>query len=305
MISSDSLQDVLAGERDHFRWFHASNPQNPALDELARTYHLHELAIEDCRAPGTRAKIDDYGDTLFVVANALSFDPAHYECSFAEINFFLKEDLVISVCEGQDGIVDQVKAAFASDERLAHPGRLFHRILDGIVDRYLPVLDTMEERIEDLEEKAIDHTSSRLLSEIFSLKRSLIEFRRVAISMRDLMSQLLRRPEPWLQSESPYFRDVFDHVLRAIEFTESYRDILTGILEVHLTAAANRTNDIVKVMTVFTTVALPILLITGYYGMNFDELPLLHHPHGGYIASVLMALLALGMMYLFRRIGWY
>ncbi len=305
MSAANSLQDALAGERDDFHWYHMDDPRSPALDELARTYHLHELAIEDCRTAGTRAKIDDYGETLFVVANVLHFDADRQECSFSEIDFFLRDNLVITVCDGSNAIVDHVKAAFASDARLANPARLFHHILDGVVDRYLPVLDSIEERIEVLEEKAIDRTSPKLLSEVFSLKRSLIEFRRVAISMRDLVSQLLRRNEPWLQSETLYFRDIYDHLLRSIEFMETYRDILTGVLEVHLTAAANRTNEIVKVMTIFATVTLPILLITGYYGMNFEHLPLLHNPSGGYIATGIMASLAIGMLYVFKRTGWF
>ena len=123
--------------------------------------------------------------------------------------------------------------------------------------------------------------------------------------MRDLLSQLLRRNEPWLQAENLYFRDISDHILRSIEFTESYRDILTGILEVHLTAAANRTNDIVKVMTAIATVTLPILLITGYYGMNFENLPMLHNPYGSYIATGIMGLLAIAMLVVFVKIGWY
>jgi len=305
MIASPTLQSALAGERNGFLWFHVEDPNSSVLDELARTYGLHELAIEDCRVPGTRAKLDDYGDTLFVVANVLHFDPDQCECNFTEIDFFLREKLVITVREGPDPVLDQVRASFVSDERLAHPGRLFHRILDGIVDRYLPVLDTIEERIERLEERAVDRTSSEFLSETFSLKRSLIEFRRVSISMRDLLSQLLRRNEPWLQAENLYFRDISDHILRSIEFTESYRDILTGILEVHLTAAANRTNDIVKVMTAIATVTLPILLITGYYGMNFENLPMLHNPYGSYIATGIMGLLAIAMLVVFVKIGWY
>jgi magnesium transporter len=305
MIASPTLQSALAGERNGFLWFHVEDPNSSVLDELARTYGLHELAIEDCRVPGTRAKLDDYGDTLFVVANVLHFDPDQCECNFTEIDFFLREKLVITVREGPDPVLDQVRASFGSDERLAHPGRLFHRILDGIVDRYLPVLDTIEERIERLEERAVDRTSSEFLSETFSLKRSLIEFRRVSISMRDLLSQLLRRNEPWLQAENLYFRDISDHILRSIEFTESYRDILTGILEVHLTAAANRTNDIVKVMTAIATVTLPILLITGYYGMNFENLPMLHNPYGSYIATGIMGLLAIAMLVVFVKIGWY
>ncbi len=279
-ILTQSAQSCLVGERDGFRWYHIDNPAGPALDELARTYNLHELAVEDCRVPGTRAKIDEYGETLFVVANVVQFDSAQDECSFTEMDFFLRENLLITVCDGANQFVDAVRAIFPSESKLVHPGRLFHRLLDAMVDRYLPVLDSIEERIEHLEEKAIEHTSTKLFTDIFSLKRSLIEFRRVTISMRDMLSQILRRNEQWLQSEALYFRDVYDHLMRALEFTETYRDILTGVLEVHLPAVANRTNDIVKVMTIFATVTLPILLITGYYGMNFENLPLLHNTYG-------------------------
>ncbi len=295
----------LVGEQNGFRWYHVDDPALPTLDELAKAYDLHELAVEDCRVPGTRAKIDEYGETLFVVANLVSFNAAQDECSFSEMDFFLRDKLLISVCDGPNPFVDAVRVVFPSEPKLANPGRLFHRLLDAMVDRYLPVLDSIEERIELLEDKAIEHTSTKLLTDIFTLKRSLIEFRRVTISMRDMLSQILRRHESWLQSEALYFRDVYDHLMRALEFTETYRDILTGVLEVHLTAAANRTNDIVKVMTIFATVTLPILLITGYYGMNFDNLPLLHNPHGVYIATGIMAALAAVLLYAFKRTGWF
>ncbi len=300
-----SAQACLVGEINGFRWYHIDDPAGPALDELARIYGLHELAIEDCRVPGTRAKIDEYGETLFVVTNVVHFDPTQDECAFTEMDFFLRDNLLISVSDGPNSFVDQVRAIFLAEPKIASPGKLFHRLLDVMVDRYLPVLDTIEERIEVLEQKAIEHTSTKLLSDIFTIKRSLIEFRRVTISMRDMLSQILHRNEPWLLSEGLYFRDVYDHLMRALEFTETYRDILTGVLEVHLTAAANRTNDIVKVMTLFATVTLPILLITGYYGMNFEHLPLLHNPYGGYIATGLMAALAAVLLYAFKKTGWF
>jgi magnesium transporter len=303
--ATSDVQSCLVGEQNGFRWYHVDKPAGPALDELARMYKLHELAVEDCRDPGTRAKIDEYGEILFIVANIVQFNPAEDQCSFAEMDFFLRENLLISVCDGTNPLVDAVRAVFPSEPKLANPGRLFHRMLDAMVDRYLPVLDSIEERIELLEEKAIEHTSTKLLTDVFSLKRSLIEFRRVTISMRDMLSQILRRNEPWLQAEGLYFRDVYDHLMRALEFTETYRDILTGVLEVHLTAAANRTNDIVKVMTIFATVTLPILLITGYYGMNFENLPLLHSPYGVYVATGGMVGLAVVLLYAFKKTGWF
>jgi magnesium transporter len=304
-VTPQDVQSCLYGEHSGFRWYHVDDPNSPHLDQLAQLFNLHELAIEDCRVPGTRAKIDEYGDTLFIVANLVKFDATIDECSFSEMDFFLRDKLLISVADGANSIVDQVRAIFPTQPKLAGPGRLFHRLLDAMVDRYLPVLDTIEDRIEILEDKAVEHTSTKLLKDIFTIKRSLIEFRRVTISMRDMLSQVLRRDEPWLRTEAVYFRDVYDHLMRALEFTETYRDILTGVLEVHLTAAANRTNDIVKVMTLFATITLPILLITGYYGMNFDNLPFAHNPNGIYIASGIMAALVAFLLYAFKRTGWF
>jgi magnesium transporter len=219
--------------------------------------------------------------------------------------FFITDNFLISVTAGANSFSDTVRAVFMSDPRLSSTARLLHRLIDGMVDRYLPILDSIEERIEVVEEKAIERASSKLLGEIFDLKRALIEFRRVAIGMRDMVSQLLRRGEPWLETEKLYFQDVYEHLLRALEFTETYRDILTGVLEIHLTAAANRTNDIVKVMTLCATVTLPILLITGYYGMNFDNLPLIHYKYGVLVATGMMSVLAAVLLLIFKKTGWY
>ncbi len=305
MTTRSAMQACLVGERDGYRWYHVDDVSGPALDELAKAYGLHELAVEDCRVPGTRAKIDQYGETLFIVANILKYEPTTIECSFTEMDFFANEKFLISVSDGPNPFAEAAKIVFADDPRLSSVGRLVHRLIDGMVDRYLPVLDTIEDRIEVVEEKAIEKTSSKLLGEIFDLKRALIEFRRVTSTMRDMMAQLLRRSEPWLASEELYFRDIYEHLLRALEFTETYRDILTGVLEVHLTAAANRTNDIVKVMTLCATVTLPILLITGYYGMNFENLPLLHYKFGVLVATGMMTVLAVVLLLIFKRTGWY
>lgn len=305
MTSGSAMQECFVGERDGYVWYHVTDPKGPALDELAKAYGLHELAVEDCRVPGTRAKIDQYGETLFVVANILSYSLDQLECTFTEMDFFANEKFLISVSEGPNAFADAAKAVFATDPRLSSSAKLLHRLIDGMVDRYLPVLDSIEDRIDVVEEKAIEHTSPKLLSEIFELKRALIEFRRVTSTMRDMVGQMLRRSEPWVASENLYFRDIYEHLLRALEFTETYRDILTGVLEVHLTAAANRTNDIVKVMTLCATVTLPILLITGYYGMNFDNLPFLHYKYGVLMATGMMTVLAVVLLLLFKRTGWY
>ncbi len=305
MKTNAAAAACLVGERAGFRWYHVEDVKGPALDELAQQFGLHELAIEDCRTERTRAKLEQYEDHIFLVANTIHFDPEKCQSWFGEMDFFVGKDFLISVHEGPSRTAQAVLPKFQADAKLAHPGRLLHAMLDVVVDRYLPVLDTIEARIESLEDEVHKGPSSRLLAEIFTLRRALVEFRRVATGMREVLNQLLRCAEPWLRSQHAYFRDIYDHVVRALDFVETYRDLLTGVLDVHLTAIANRTNDIVKVLTIYATLALPFLLITGYFGMNFADLPLLHRPHGALYVSAGMGVIALTMLWFFRRKGWF
>lgn len=304
--TAPAIASCLVGERNGFRWFHVDEPGSPVLDALAAEFKLHELAIEDCRNMRQRAKLEEYEGHLFFIINTLHFEREKNDCWFGELDVFVGKDFLISVYNGSSRTINAVKPKFEADLRLAHPGRLLMTLLDVAVDRYLPVLDTVEDGIEALEEAAYERPSAKLLSEIFALKRALIDFRRSASLMRDAVNQLLYRSEPWLQSQQPYLRNVYDHVVRALDFAETYRDILTGVLDVHLTATANRTNEIMKVLTIIATLGTPFLLITGFYGMNFEQnMPLLHNAYGVAIATGAMATMGVGMVWYFHRKGWF
>lgn len=295
----------LVSERGGFRWYHVEDVKGPALDELAAQFGLHELAIEDCRNRRQRAKLEDYDNHVFIVFNAIHFDAAKDECWFGELDFFVGKDFLISVREGPSRTFRAVLPKFQADPRLSHPGRLLQALLDFMVDQYLPVLDTVEERIESLEDQVIENPTPALLSEIFRLRRALIDFRRVAAATREVINQVLYRTEPWFRAQQPYFRNIYDHIVRALDFTETYRDILTGVLDVHLTATANRTNNIMKVLTIWATIAVPFILITGYFGMNFERLPLIHNPKGLHYLNAGLAVVGLVVLWLFKRRGWF
>ncbi len=294
----------LVGERAGFRWFHVEDTKGPALDALAAQFGLHELAIEDCRHIGQRAKVEEYEGHLFIVANAIHFDPDKSACWLGEVNFFVGKDFLISVREGPSRTFQSTHPKFKGDPRLAHPGRLLMTMLDFMVDQYLPVLDQIEDRIEALEEQVLENPSPALLAKIFDLRRALIDYRRAGLAMREVLNHLLNRTEPWYRTQQMYFRNIYDHVLRALDFVETYRDILNGVLDVHLSATANRTNDVMKVLTVFATLATPFLLVTSFYGMNFDHLPLLHHNRGPALISAAMFLISFVMLAYFRRKRW-
>jgi magnesium transporter len=301
---SPVLQDCLVAEKNGFRWFHVEDVRGPQLDELARLYGLHELAIEDCRNQRQRAKLEDFENHLFLIANNVHFEPEKEICWFGEIDFFVGKDFFISVHDGPSKSFRAVRPRLDADPRMAHPGRLLEAFLDWLVDQYLPVLDSIEDRIEVLETRVVTEQTPALLQEIFAVRRALLDFRRVAVTMREVISHILSRHEQWLRPRLPYFRNIYDHAVRAMDLVENYREILTGVLDVHLTATANRTNEIMKLLSVFATLATPFLIVTGFYGMNFEFMPFLHDPRGPLVVFVSMMGFMLAMLIYFRRRRW-
>lgn len=298
------LAPYLMGERNGFRWFHVEDVKGPALPALAAHLHLHELAVEDCRQTGTRAKLEDYGDHLFIVVNTIHFEPKDKFCWFGEFDIFVGKEFVVTSHHGPSRTVAMVRPRFDSTVKLAHPARLLHALLGVIVGRYMPVLDGIEENMDDLEERVYANASPEVLGELIRLRRALVEFRRICTTMREVAHLLLTRHEPWLRSHHAYFRDIYDQVLRSLDFVDTYREILTGIMEIHQTMIANRTNDVMKVLSIFATLATPFIVISGFYGMNFDSLPFARHPLGSLFATAVMLAIGLGMLWYFRRKKW-
>jgi len=303
VLPPEAAQSLIA-ERNGFRWFHVEDVRGPALPALAAYLHLHELAVEDCRQTGTRAKLEDYGDHLFIVVNTIHFEPEEKSCWFGEFDIFVGKDYVLTSHDGPSRTVAVVRPRFESTAKLAHPARLIHALLGVIVGRYMPVLDGIEENMDAIEENAFSEASPELLGELIRIRRALLEFRRICTTMREVAHLLLSRQEPWLRSHHAYFRDIYDQVLRSLDFVDTYRDILTGIMDIHQTTIANRTNDVMKVLTIFATLATPFIVISGFYGMNFDFLPFARHPLGSLFATAIMLTIGLGMLWYFRHRRW-
>ena len=183
--------------------------------------------------------------------------------------------------------------------------RVLYEITDLIVDEYLAFLDDSSENISKVESLVLERPEPPVLREIFRLKRRLIDFRRNASGMRDVMNAIIRR-EGGLTGDDldPYFRDVYDHLVRAVDLVEAQRDLLTGSLDIYLSAVANRTNEVMKVLTIYGTLALPLVVITGFFGMNL-HLPWSNNPHGVWYASALMLSSIVGVLWYFKRKRWF
>jgi magnesium transporter len=285
-------------------WHDLKDPNDPELDVLAERFHLHPLHIEDCRHGNQRAKVEEGADYIFVVLKPVHVTAAG-EVSVTDLDLFLGHGYLISVQEGECPTVrvhlDQLRSA----NNLSRPDQLFYKIVDSVVDAYSPALDWFNETIDRIEDTVLEKPSPQTLQSIFEAKRGLIEMRRVLSTMRDVASHLQRMETELIQRDLwPFLRDVYDHLARSMDMVEMQRDLLTGAMDVYLSSVANRTNQVMKVLTVLGTIALPSIVISGFFGMNTKGLPWINSPHGTQIALGLMAVTTVGLLIVLKKFDW-
>jgi magnesium transporter len=282
-------------------WFDIADPASPELDELAQRFGLHELQIEDCRHRPQRPKTEEHDHYVFTVLKHIHDGS---ELEFDDLDLFLGRDFLISVRSADAAVAEKVRVR-AGEENVDRLDRLFYMIVDEIVDGYQPVLDKLADEISEIEDVVLDHPDPETLARIFSLKRKLVEFRRIAGGMREVVNSLIRRENGIVGDDlDPYFRDIYDHIIRTVDLIETYRDLLSGALDIYLSAVANRTNEVMKVLTIWGTIALPLVIITGFFGMNL-KLPWQNDPHGTWYAVALMAISTVGILIYFKMKKWF
>ncbi len=304
--TADNLPELLKDEREHV-WVDLESPTPSEMEILSSLFHFHALAIEDCLTESSLPKIDDYGDHLFLVLHGSTKDPVPGQFTTYEIDCFISRNYLVTVHYHPSRSIDRSKDRCRKESPTMSMGMdfLLHEILDGMVDNYFPLLDDYDEMIDALEDEVFSKPTQMTLNKIFSLKRDIMHLRRVAAPQREIFNRLSRNESPALTKKSAiYFRDVYDHLVRIYDLAESYRDLITGTLEAYLSVVSNRMNEVMKVLTVIATIILPLSLIAGIYGMNFEFMPELHTHYGYFVVLGIMAGLAGTMLYLFRRKGW-
>jgi magnesium transporter len=286
-------------------WHDVRNGNDPELDALAVRYHLHPLHIEDCRHRNQRAKVEEGEDYIFVVLKPVHVNDAG-ELEVTDFDVFLGRDYLITVEEGEcPSLRTNLNQLHASADRL-RPDQLFYRAMDATVDAYSPVTDWFNDAIDAIEERVLEKPSPETLQRIFALKRGLIELRRVLTNMRDVASHLQRLETELINRDLwPFLRDVYDHVAREAEMVEMHRDLLAGAMDIYLSSVANRTNQVMKVLTVLGTIALPAIVISGFYGMNTKDLPWIESPHATVIAAGLMLFTTAGLLLVLKKFDWF
>jgi magnesium transporter len=293
----NTAQQLLPG----VPWFDIEDPASADLDELGRRFQLHELQIEDCRHRPQLAKVDEYGNYVFAVLKHLHRDD---NLIFDDFDVFLGSNFLITVHLGDCPLLAKL-CQRVQQNRVERLDRIFYVLMDLIVDEYLSVLDNSAEEISKVESQVLETPDPRVLGEIFRLKRRLIDFRRIASGMRDVVNAIIRREGGLVGDDlDPYFRDIYDHLVHVVDLVEAHRDLLTGSLDIYLSAVANRTNEVMKVLTIYGTLALPLVIITGFFGMNL-HLPWSSNPHGLWYVTGLMGLSIVLVLWFFKRKKWF
>ena len=261
-------------------WVHCEGLGNiDLLDAIGRTFNVHSLVLEDILNTHQRPKFEDYDDHLFIVLKTLSSDKA-LTVRYEQVSILVFSTFVFTFREKKDQLFDTLRhRLLGAKGRARNNGTdyLAYVIMDTIVDQYFTIADTLEEEIEAAENELSVKARHHTLTRIQRIKRELIFIRKSIAPLREMLSSLERSDSPLIKEKTlVYFRDVFDHAIRIIETLDSYRDLVNGMLDIYLSSVSNRMNEIMKVLTVFATIFIPLTFLVGVYGMNFDYMPELH-----------------------------
>ena len=266
----DRAEIAALRERGEFFWLDLVGDQQ--VDELTEVFGLHPLAVEDMREPGQRPKLDDYDDyVLLVFYGASSHDGS---LDLIEVECVIAGEYLITHHDAPSPELQAVRGFFA--QRGAREEQfVVYRVLDALTDTFFPVLGSIDDEIDDLENDVIQQPTDEQLQRIFRLKRELVAMRKVITPQRDIFARAADEiiELPGLQASTrDYFRDVYDHLIRISDLIDSYRDLLTGAMDVYLSTVSNRLNVIMKQLTIIATIFLPLTVVTGFFGQNFGWL---------------------------------
>ncbi|UNK17423.1 magnesium/cobalt transporter CorA [Paenibacillus sp. N3/727] len=296
----DDIETTLTAPADGFYWIDADVED---LAELQPMFSLHDLAVEDSQSEEEqRPKIEIYENHYFIVVNSIRFDDE--EIFLRALNIFLGRHFIITVTKQKIHELRAVKPLLWEDEANS-PDRFLYILIDLVTDNYFTVGDRIEARIDQLEEDILMHTKKSHLNEIIGLRSEILWLKKVLGPQKEVINTLNKKDLRLIDDQlQKYFSDIYENAVKISETFETYRDLMSNLREAYQSSIANRANEIMRVFTAMTTIFMPLTVITGIYGMNFDNMPELHWKYSYFAVLGLMIFLGSGMYYLFRKKEW-
>lgn len=289
-------------------WLDLEAPTDEELRLLEDPFGFHPLAIEDCLTPQHQPKIEDFGPYLFLIFRGIDANPPVVRFRTTKLAVFLGPNYLVTYHRVPMRSIATVREKYAHDEG----GTLFrgvdyllYEILDNLIEHWFPVLESLEDEIQAVEERILTHDDETTLDSILELKRSVLGIKRALTPHRELFGRIARNEFEEITPQTVvFYRDLYDSTARLTEVADSYRDLLTGTLDAHISMISHRLNEVIKVLTILSTIMLPLTFIAGVYGMNFEYMPELHWKYGYAMAWGVMVAVAAGLLLFFRRRGW-
>ena len=278
------------------------------LEKLGECYGLHPLVLEDILNTDQRPKMEDYGEYIYIVLKALDYNDKSNEIGTEQISLILGSNFVFSFQEREGDTFDPIRERIRNGKgRIRSMGAdyLAYALVDSIVDNYFIILEKLGEKIEFLEDKLVSHPTPETLQTIHHLRREMIFLRKAVWPLREVINSL-ERGESSLVKESTrlYLRDVYDHTIQTIDTIETYRDMVSGMLDIYLSSVSNRLNSVMKVLTIIATIFMPLTFLAGVYGMNFKYMPELGWRWGYPLIWLIMVGIGVLMLIFFRKKKW-
>jgi magnesium transporter len=279
------------------------------IEKIGKEFRINDLVLEDIVNTEQRPQAKDFGSFIFIVLKMAKYDPADDELLTEQVSLVVGSNFVISFQEGKEGdVFGSVRERIrAGKDRIRKMGAdyLAHALMDASVDSYFTVLEQIGMKLEDVEDETLNHPTPKTLEQIHKLKRNLIFLRKAVWPVREVASFLERSESPLIEKTTKiYFRDIFDHSLQLIDLIETFRDVAAGMLDIYLSSLSNRMNEVIKVLTIISTIFIPLTFLAGLYGMNFKNMPELGWRFGYYGVLALMVAIVVFMLFFFKRKRW-
>jgi magnesium transporter len=289
-------------------WINVEGPSSPAeLEVVRQSFGVHPLVLEDIATTSQRPKVEVFDDYIFIVVRMFRYDDQAATVREEQVSIIFGKNYVLTFSEGLNEAFDILKQRIASNEerlRVSGPDYLAYAIIDVIVDQYFLILEKLGERIERIEDEVVTSATPGALEEIHALKTELVYIRESTWPLREVIDRIEEVETPLIrESTHPFFRDVYDHTVHAIDIVETFRDIVSGILDIYLSSVSLKLNEVMKVLTIVGTIFLPLAFMASVYGMNFRE-PEVASEWGYPAFWLVTAAIVIAMVVYFRRKQW-
>jgi len=278
------------------------------IEKIGKHYDLHPLVLEDIVNTSHLSKIDEFEAYIFIVLKMLYYDEKNTLVS-EQVSFILGHNFVLTFQEAEGDVFDALRDRIRTAKgRIRGLGSdyLLYTLIDAVTDHYYSILETIEDKIEDLEDNLFNGQShSELSQQIQALKREILKIRRAIFPLREIISRIEKTDHILILDKTlHYYRDIYDHIIQVSENIDIYREMTWGLMDMYMTAISNRMNEVMKVLTIIATIFIPMTFITGVYGMNFEYLPELKYKYSYLIFWFVMIVLFLGMLWYFKKKKW-